>query len=154
MAKASLNINTTQIAGLLERYERMGGKIEDVVVKELEKLGDEFSEDTFKAVQKPQLPRRGKFSHGDTEKSVVRNPRAEKHGMMVTIGVGFDFEKESAGGYLIKGYYQNYHGTPRVMQPVKELHSMYATDKYAKKQRNKMMEDVNREIIKLAEGKK
>ena len=70
MANASLNINTTQIAGLLERYERMGGKIEDVVVKELEKLGDEFSEDTFKAVQKPQLPRRGKFSHGDTERAL------------------------------------------------------------------------------------
>ena len=154
MAKASLTIQSGQIKSLLEQYERLGGKIEDVVVREMQKLGNEFSEDTFKAVQKPNLPRGGKFSHGDTEKSVVRNPKVVKSGMEVSIGVGFDFEKEGAGGYLIKGYYQNYHGTPRVMRPVEQLNKMYATKDYRRKQQGIMMEDVRQEIIRLAEGKK
>ena len=54
----------------------------------------------------------------------IKNPKVEWSGMMGEIGVGFDFSKPGAGGYLITG-------TPR-MKPDRELNKIYKGKRYMK----------------------
>lgn len=155
MARNTMRLNMTGFNELVTKYEGLGGDVKEIVKRELEKVGHIIGEDTAEAVQPNNLPAKGKFSRRSkpTEKSIIQKPQAQTLGSyIVEIGVGFDFEKEGAGGYLIKGYYQNYHGTPRHMDYDKKLHDMYVGKSYMRKLQRTMQQDVQKEIIKKAEG--
>ena len=154
MARSTMRLDFQGFNELVTKFEGMGGDVKRVVADALEDIGQKIGRDTEKAVQKGNLPAKGKFSHGDTKESIVQNPKATSLGSyMITIGVGFDFEKTGAGGYLIKGYYQKFHGTPRHMDRVEALYRMYEGKKYMKELQTRMQDDVAKEIIKLSEGK-
>lgn len=154
MARTTMRLDFQGFNELVTKYEGMGGDVKSVVTKSIEGIGRKIGIDTEKAVQKGNLPARGKFSHGDTRESIVQNPKAVSLGTyLISIGVGFDFEKTGAGGYLIKGYYQKFHGTPRHMDRVEALYRMYEGRKYMKDLQSQMQADVAKEIIKLSEGK-
>lgn len=91
---------------------------EDALTKAGKKIGD----DTIRGLDKAYLPAGGKYSHGKTRESVMQNPSVEWKGESASIGVGFDFGKKGAGGYLITG-------TPK-MKPDKPLHRIYKEKSY------------------------
>lgn len=138
MARNTLKLDTKGFEDLVRRFEKLGGNAKEIVGEALERAGDKIEKDTIAAVQRKNLPRKGKFSKGNTERSIVRDSKTTWSGTMAEIGVGFDYSKPGAGGYLITG-------TPR-MQPDRELHKMYRQKAYMRQIQNEMMETVSEKI--------
>lgn len=155
MGRTTMRLEYKGFNELVTKYQGLGGDVKKLVTKELERVGRKIGEDTEEAISDANLPAHGAFHSKarNTEKSVVKNPKATNLGSyIISVGVGFDFEaKGGAGGYLIKGYYQRYHGTPRVMKYDERLHDMYVGRKYMREIEEMMQEDVAREIKKLME---
>lgn len=146
MARNTMSLDLKGFNELLTKLDGLGGDLKKTVTEALDEAGKKIGEDTAQAVQKSNLPAGGKYSQGDTADTVVMNPKVEWSGEEASIGVGFDFSKKGAGGFLIKGYYQNYHGTPRHMAPQKDLNAMYTGKGYMKQIQNDMMKVVTKAI--------
>lgn len=129
---------------LLDKLDKIGGDLKPVVTDALEQAGETIEWDTKDAVAKSNLPAKGKFSKGATEKSIVSNPKVKWTAGVAEIGVGFDYGKDGAGGFLITG-------TPR-MKPDQALLTMYKRKKYMIKVRSEMEEIVNDAIVEIMEG--
>ena len=143
MARNTLKLDTKGFEDLVRRFEKLGGNAKEIVGEALERAGDKIEKDTIAAVQRKNLPQKGKFSKGNTERSIVRDSKTPWSGTMAEIGVGFDYSKPGAGGYLITG-------TPR-MQPDRELHKMYKQKAYMRQIQNEMMETVSEKITEEME---
>lgn len=146
MARNTMQLDLKGFNELITKLDGLGGDIKKATQDALEKAGQKIGEDTATAVQRSNLPAGGKFSQGDTAKTVVENPKVEWSGDTASIGVGFDFSKRGAGGFLIKGYYQNFHGTPRHMAPQQQLNAMYTGKGYMKQIQNEMAKEVTKVI--------
>lgn len=149
MARNTMSLDLKGFNELLTKLDGLGGDLKKAVTEALDEAGKKIGEDTAQAVQKSNLPAGGKFSQGDTADTVVMNPKVEWSGEEASIGVGFDFSKKGAGGFLIKGYYQNYHGTPRHMAPQKDLNAMYTGKGYMKQIQN----DMKKVVVKAIDDK-
>ena len=143
MARNTLKLDTKGFEDLVRRFEKLGGNAKEIVGEALERAGDKIEKDTIAAVQRKNLPQKGRFSKGNTERSIVRDSKTTWSGTMAEIGVGFDYSKPGAGGYLITG-------TPR-MQPDRELHKMYKQKAYMRQIQNEMMETVSEKITEEME---
>lgn len=131
MAKRKLfNINYSQFEDLLTELDAVGGKIKPVVTDALEQVAETVEYDTKEAMTKSNLPAKGIYSNGQTEKSIVENARVEWSGTIAEIGLGFDFGKKGAAGFLITG-------TPR-MKPDYALQKIYKRKKYM----NQIQQDI------------
>ena len=146
MARNTMQLDLKGFNELITKLDGLGGDIKKATQDALEKAGQKIGEDTATAVQRSNLPAGGKFSQGETAKTVVENPKVEWSGDTASIGVGFDFSKRGAGGFLIKGYYQNFHGTPRHMAPQPQLNAMYTGKGYMKQIQNEMAKEVTKVI--------
>lgn len=144
MGRTTLKLDTSGFEELINRYKKLGGDTKQIVEKALDKVGDEITQDTQTAVSKKNLPQKGKYSKGNTEKSIVKNPRTTWSGEIASIQVGFDYSKPGAGGFLITG-------TPR-MQPDRELHKMYKQKAYMRHIQEDMIEVVQAEIKERIEN--
>ena len=122
MARTILKLDTSQFDQMLRRLEKMGGDAKSAVSLALNKASEKISNDTLKALEKENLPAKGKYSQGATKESVIQNPTVEWDGMVGWIPVGFDFSKEGSGGFLISG-------TPD-MAPDANLRKIYKGKKY------------------------
>lgn len=142
--KNTLALDTKGFEQLVTKLEGLGGNVKVTVTKALENAGEKIGEDTAEAIQKPNLPAQGKYSTGDTEKSVIRKPKARWSGTEAEIGVGFDYSKPGAGGLLITG-------TPK-MQPDYKLQKIYKQKAYMSKVQKMMTDIVTEEIKKKMEG--
>ncbi len=141
MAKNQMTLDTTGLDAALERLLRTMGveKAQKVVEEQLTAVGKEITTDTIEAVQKANLPAGGKYSRGDTEQAVVRNPSVEWDGGVASIPCGFDFDKPGAGGWLISG-------TPK-MRPDAELRRMYKAKKYMKDKQTEIADAIWEAIL-------
>ena len=148
MARNTMSLDLKGFNELLTKLDGAGGDLKKVVTEALTEAGQKIGEDTTSAVQRSNLPARGKYSQGDTAKTVVENPQVEWSGDTASIGVGFDFSKKGAGGFLIKGYYQNFHGTPRHMSPQPQLKEMYTGKGYMRQIQKDMEKVVLQELDK------
>lgn len=101
----------TKLDGLVDN------KLKPILTEVLEDVGEDIGQRTYEAMDKSNLPAKGKYSTGDTIKTVVKNPKAIWNGSVCEINVGFDKTKPGAGFLLITG-------TPR-MKPVYELEKIY-----------------------------
>lgn len=146
MGRNTLKLQLTGFNELLTKLDRLGGDLKPVIEDALTQAGETITEDTLEALGDSNLPAGGKY-HGknrNTENSAVRNPRVEWEGMTASIGVGFDFGKPGAGGYLISG-------TPK-MKPDYALQAIYKKKKYMTNLQNDMKDIVNDAIIEKMEG--
>lgn len=139
-----MRLELTGFEELLDKLDKIGGDLKPVVTDALEQAGETIEWDTKEAVAKANLPAKGKFSKGDTEKTIVSNPKVNWTAGVATIGVGFDYGKDGAGGFLITG-------TPR-MKPDQALLTMYKRKKYMAKIKSEMEEIVNEAIEEIMEG--
>lgn len=124
MAKrATLRLDMSGFSELLTQLDELGGEIEKVVEDALMQAGETIGDDTYDVVsKKANLPAKGKHSFDKTQKAVIRHPKVEWQGTVASIGVGFDYSKNGAGGLLISG-------TPK-MKPVAGLQDIYKRKKY------------------------
>lgn len=135
MGKNMLKLDTRGFKQYAEKLDALGGDLQMIFTDALEQAGETIANDTLDAITDPNLPRGGKYrkSPSKTEASVVRNPKIEWHGTLGEIGVGFDFNKPGAGGYLITG-------TPR-MRPDNALDAIYKKKKY--------MNDISKGMVNI-----
>lgn len=146
MAKRKLfNLNYNEFSDLLTELDGLGGKLKPVVTNALEQAGETVEDDTKNAMTNSNLPAGGKYSQGDTEKTIVENARVKWSGTTAEIGIGFDFEKPGAAGFLITG-------TPK-MKPNYELQKIYKRKKYMNAIQKDMANVVMDEIDKKIGGK-
>lgn len=144
MAKRNtLNLELSGFNELVTKLEGLNGNVHKVVTSALQQAAETIEEDTRDAVKKSNLPAKGIYSTGDTEKAIA-TPSVTWSGTVAEVGVGFDYSKNGAGGFLITG-------TPR-MQPDRELQKMYKQKKYMKAIQADMEEVVQDEISRVMEG--
>lgn len=139
MSRNTLRLDTSGFSGLLRRLDELGGDVKQAVDESLQQASKKIASDTKKALSKPNLPARGKYSRGATERSIIENALVEWDGSVASIPVGFDFSKLGSGGYLITG-------TPK-MRPDQELHRMYKGKKYMNRIQSDMETVIGRYII-------
>ena len=122
MGKNILKLDTSSFDEFAERLDSLGADLKPIFTDALTQAAETITEDTIEAVKDQYLPAHGEYFHGDTKKSIIRNPRVEWSGMIGEIAIGFDFSKPGAGGYLITG-------TPR-MRPDRKLNRIYKSKRY------------------------
>ena len=119
---------------LLNQLEELGGDVKKTVEEQLTFAAETVADDTVDAMDDSNLPAQGKFSKGETIKTIVRHPSVEWVGDTAVCGVGFDMNQGGAGLLLITG-------TPD-MKPNYKLQEIYARKKYMKKLNSKIQEGI------------
>ena len=131
MGKNTLKFDTKGFSEYAAKLDALGADLRPIFDDALTQAGETIARDTHDAVKESNLPAGGKYSEGDTDKSIIDNPKVEWSGNIGSIGVGFDYSRPGAGGYLITG-------TPK-MKPDRALNKMYKGKKYMKN----ITEDIN-----------
>ena len=144
MGKNLLKLDVSGFEEYIQKLEKLEADIKPIVSDALNQAGETITDDTFDAVSDSNLPRGGEYSTGKTKESIIKNPRVKWSGTMAEIGVGFDFSKPGAGGYLITG-------TPR-MTPDKALNRIYKSKKYMKDIQKDMIDIFQDEISRRMGG--
>lgn len=144
MGRTVLKLDTQGFTEYGEKLDALGADLRSIFTDALEQAGETIGEDTLDAVAEGNLPAGGKYSTGETKAAVIQSPRVEWEGTTGSIGVGFDFGKPGAGGFLITG-------TPR-MRPDKALNQMYKGKRYMKKIQQDMADIFNDEIRRRMGG--
>lgn len=142
--KNKIQFDFDRLANVIEKLDKAGANLEKILTEVLEDAAKEIQADTIKALDKSYLPAAGKYSSGDTEEGVVTDPKVEKQGSILEIGVGFDKSKPGAGGWLITG-------TPK-MAPDKLLVDIYTNKKYENNLMKTIEEKLSEELEKIIGG--
>ena len=121
----------------IERLRDFDADLKSIMTDALEQAADDPTADTITAMRKQNLPAGGLYSTGNTEKTILRNPKSEWRGNAVSIGIGFDKTKNGVGSLLITG-------TPR-MRPNQKL-----ADIYTRTKTNKEFFDTVTEVLENA----
>ena len=132
----TLRLDLSGFNELITKFEGLQGDVKEAVSDALEQAGETIEWDTKDAVKESNLPANGKYSKGDTEKSIVEEPKIVWSGTKAEIGVGFNYDQHGAGGFLITG-------TPR-MKPDYELQKIYKRKKY--------MSDIQKDMADVVNG--
>lgn len=141
MGRNILKLDVTGIEETINQLNRVAREDSKTAAEEaLTKAGQKITNDTLKGLSRANLPAKGKYLHGATKESVVTNPHVEWKGESASMGVGFDFGKPGAGGYLISG-------TPK-MSAVKPLHRIYKEKSYMKEIEDDMKKTIGQYIDK------
>lgn len=145
MKRIKLSLEVHGFDDYVTRLDELGANVKEIVSDIYEQCTDDITADTIAAVKNiKKLPAGGKYSTGDTLKSIIKAPKMEWSGEIGEIGVGFDHSKNGAGLLLITG-------TPR-MKPVLDLEDIYARKKPIKKFNIDVTEAFERAIKEIMEG--
>lgn len=136
--KQALDIDFSGLGELTEKLDELGGNIKEAIDKAMEKATREIQKDTIAALDDAYLPARGKYSTGETKKSVYRDIRVEWSGNVGTAHLGFDKSKPGAGGFLITG-------TPK-MQPDQQLAKIYSQKSTSKAYEKRMKKQIEQDL--------
>lgn len=143
MSKNTLSLSLKGVNELLMKYAQLDDDLKPITEKALKTASDTITKDVVIGVQKPNLPAGGKYSNGDTAESVIRNPQVKWQGNVAEVGLGFDYAKEGAGGFLIKGRY-----LPTQMNADAYLNMVFTGKGYMNRVRNDMEKTVSQGIAK------
>ena len=116
MARNRIGLQFDGWEDYIAKLDELGGS--QVMKKGVEEALIESKKHTNPLIEKSmsKLPAKGKYSTGDTEKSIDREMKIDWVGMTGEIKVGFDFKKSGAKSIFLM------YGTPR-MKPVSGLKS-------------------------------
>lgn len=129
-----IDIDFSNFADFAERLDKLGGDLQKIFGDAMEQAAETVQDDVRDAVSAGNLPAGGNYSTGDTEASIIQDPRVQWSGSLGEIGLGFDKTKPGAGGFLTTG-------TP-FMKPDYKLQDIFSTRKYARK----IVEQINQEL--------
>ena len=114
---------------ILKRLNELGGDARQVTDEALRKTHEIVTHNAEIAMQKANLPAGGKYSTGDTLKSLIRKANVEWDGDVASVNVGFDIDN----GGLVSIFLM--HGTPRT-KPDKKLYDAF----YGRKEKREIVE--------------
>lgn len=146
MSKKRFSLEFDGMEKLVKKLESLNGNLKSTAERALQESQKHVTPKIKKAMRKDNLPAKGKYSSGDTEKSIIENDTVNWNGTVASIDIGFDMDKSGLKSvYLI-------HGTPK-MNPVKGLKaSIYGSA--SKKEVEAIQNEVFQEEIKrMMEGK-
>lgn len=146
MGKNILKLDTSSFTDFAEKLDALEADLKSIFTKALTEAGQKITTDTEEGMKDENLPAHGAYHHDGrpTEKSIIQNPQVKWSGMMGEMGVGFDFGKPGAGGYLITG-------TPK-MKPDRKLNEIYKSKRYMVEIKKGMVQIFNEEIKKHMGG--
>ena len=111
----AMSLDFHDLEEMMKRYEKIGADIKPAAEKALKKSHDYVTRKLKEHTTKPYMPAGGKYSRGDTEKSIVEDDKVYWiGGTQAFIGVGYDVSKELTSVFLM-------YGTPK-MDPMKEIY--------------------------------
>ena len=141
-----LSMDFSVFEDFAEKIDRAGGDLKSVVDDAMQQVAETVQADTLEAVSAHNLPAKGKYSNGDTARSVIRESdvRVEWSGNIAEVGLGFDFSKPGAGGFLI-------HGTPK-MAPDGALQDIFMRQKYKSQLIRDMMDIFMDALVDIGGG--
>lgn len=144
MGRNTLKLETKGLEQLIDHLKELDGDVKKAVTDALEQVGETITDDTHNALKAPNLPAGGRYSSGDTAKSVVSPKVTWTGGTQAEMGVGFDYSKPGAGGFLISG-------TPR-MKPDDSLQQIYKRKKYMRAIQQDMADVIEDYIVDALKG--
>ena len=139
-----LDIDFSAFAEYAEKLDELGADMPKAMAKAMESAADTIQADTRSAMASANLPAKGKYSQGDTEQSIISDPKALLRGSYLTIDFGFDKTKPGAGGFLITG-------TPK-MRPDYKLEDIYGRRKYLSKIMTQIRKDLQKAVDEAMGG--
>lgn len=144
MGRNTLKFNTDGIDRMIDHLKELNGNVVKAVTDAMEQSGETITEDTQDAVRASNLPAGGKYSTGATRDSIVTPRVTWTGGTQAEMGVGFDYSKEGAGGFLITG-------TPR-MRPDTELQRIYKRKRYMRNIQQDMIDVIEDYVVDALKG--
>lgn len=102
------------LEGMMKRFEKANVNIKPATEKALKRTHKFVTENLDKHTTKQYFPKGGKYSEGDTKKSIYRDDAVRWIGSQAYIGVGYDVSKDITSIFLM-------YGTPR-MPKVDEIY--------------------------------
>jgi hypothetical protein len=140
----TLKLDTSAFDRMVSHLRDISGDVRKAVTDALEQSGETITEDTQDAVSAGNLPAGGKYSYGNTAESIVSPKVTWVGGVQAEMGVGFDYSKPGAGGFLITG-------TPR-MRPDMALKRIYKQKTYMRNIQQDMCDVVEDYIVDALRG--
>ena len=124
MGKSYKNKMSIEFEGFDEvvtQINNLNGNLKAITNKGLQKTHEIITEKAEEATQKPNLPAKGKYSTGKTEKSLKTEAKVEWNGTVASVPVGFSI---SQGG--LPSIFMIY-GTPRYMKNQKMYNTFWSS---------------------------
>ena len=146
MGRNTLKLKTDGFERVIDHLKELDGDVQKAVTDAFEQSGETITEDTQDAVTSANLPAGGKYSTGETANSIISPKVTWIGGTHAEMGVGFDYSKPGAGGFLISG-------TPR-MRPDAALQKIYKRKKYMNDIQQDMIDVVQDYIVAALKGGK
>lgn len=124
-------LDTSGMKRWIEELDKVSDDLEDIVERALEEVAQTIQSDVKEGMQKAHLPKRGKYATGQTESTILENPKVKWEGGVARIAVGFDQMKPGASVFLITGVKGDggVTGDPR-MEPNPVLKKIFRQKKY------------------------
>lgn len=146
MARKKIGLQIDGIEEYMSKLDQLGGTatMKRAVEGALKSSKQYVNPKINAAVSKPNLPAGGRYSTGDTQRSINKEMSVEWEGMTAGIKVGFDFKKSGPKSIFLM------YGTPR-MAPASGLKaSIYGSA--TKKNIAKIQEEAINAVIKRTLG--
>lgn len=143
MARNKIGLNFEGWEDYMAKLDELGGT--QLMKKGVEEALIESKKHVNPLIEKAmgKLPAKGRYSYGDTKKSIDDSKTVEWDGMTGSINMGFDFSKSGSKSIFLM------YGTPR-MKPVSGLKSaIYGakTQKEIAEIQEKVISDVIRKVM-------
>ncbi len=144
MAKHRVGMTFKGFEDLAARLDGLNGDLKKATEKALIASHEVVTKRLKKAIRKSNLPAKGKYSVGDTEKALRTDSKVEWEGMRAEIKIGFDLGDSLRSIFLM-------YGTPRV-KPVAGLKAAIYGSTSIKEREKKQREIFESAIKKAMEG--
>lgn len=117
----SLKLEFTGFDEMLKKLNQLNADTKSIAEAALVKTFDIVTEKAEQAVQPANLPAKGEFSTGGSEKSLVTTPRITWSGTQGSVKVGFNIKKGGLPTIFMM------YGTPRYMKNQKMYDAFFGT---------------------------
>ena len=147
MAKSKIGLQFEGWEETITKLNSLAGNsgTKKAVAEALVKSKEYDNEKLDSTITSGSLPAKGKYSTGDTKKSINRDDDVEWQGSTATVKVGFDFKKSGTTSIFLM------YGTPK-MKPAKGLKNAIYGSKTKKEVAEIQSDVINKYIKKVMEG--
>lgn len=114
---------------VVAKLKKLNGNVKELTNKGLKETHKIITEKAEEAVKKSNLPAKGKYSKGDTAKSLKREANIEWNGTLASVSVGFSIREGGLASIFM------IYGTPRYMKNQKMYNAFWS-----KKTHNEVLE--------------
>ncbi len=105
-----LDLNFGGFDDVLKQINQMGEDAQKVTEDALREAFKIITRKAENAIQKPNLPAQGRYSHGASERSLVRDPKITWNDTTASVEVGFNIKRGGLPTIFMM------YGTPRYMK--------------------------------------